>query len=269
VGGCAGFALGAAINAVRPQPAGGNFGVYTETALHKTSGEFGLGVQGNFFIWENTLVAAPQSPFEGSQNISLQSAPGLTWFGAAFTPNQKYNLGAFSLPSGKLRFSMKTSSSASFMVGMKSGNIDGVGQKWLAFQPGSDPYGFVRDGQWHTVEIPMSDMLPEVDLSQVSQFFEILGDAGPVSTIQFDDIYFAGGGALHTNLVAAEVLPGVRLSWPTLSGSNYTVQCAVQLGATTVWTNLAGPAPGDGTTNTLFEPFGTTPQQFYRIRQSP
>ena len=92
----------------RPAPAGGNFGVFTETALHKTAGEFALGVQGDFFIWENTLVAGVQSPYEGSQSMSLQSAPGPTWFGAAFTPNVKYNLSAFNNPNGKLRFAMKT-----------------------------------------------------------------------------------------------------------------------------------------------------------------
>ena len=76
----------------RPTPTGGNFGVFTDTASHKNAAEFALGVQGNFFIWENTLVAGVQSPYEGSQSMSLQSAPGPTWFGAAFTPNVKYNL---------------------------------------------------------------------------------------------------------------------------------------------------------------------------------
>ena len=98
---------------------------------------------------------------------------------------------------------------------MKSGNIDGVGQKWITFQAGSDPYGFVRDGQWHTVEIPMSDMAPEVDLLEVSQLFQVLGVSGPISNIEFDDIYFTGGGSLHTNVVSAEILDGVGISWPT------------------------------------------------------
>ena len=179
---------------VRPAPAGGNFGVYTETALHKNAGQFALGVQGNFFIWENTLVAAAQTPHEGTHSISLQSAAGLNWFGAAFTPNVKYNLMAFSPPGGQLRFAMKTSSATTFMVGMKSGNIDGVGQRWITFQTGHDPYGFVRDGRWHIVEIPMSEMAPEVDLLEVSQLFQVLGVNGAISNIQFDDIYFAGTG---------------------------------------------------------------------------
>ena len=79
------------------------------------------------------------------------------------------------------------------MVGMKSGNMDGVGQKWITFQAGSDPYGFVRDGQWHTVEVPVSDLGPELDFSEVSQLFQILGTSGPIPSIELDDIYFAGG----------------------------------------------------------------------------
>jgi hypothetical protein len=193
----------------------------------------------------------------------------LTWFGAAFTPNVKYNLAAFSAPNGKLRFSMKTSSATTFMIGMKSGNIDGVGQKWITFQAGSDPYGFVRDGQWHTVEVPMSEMAPEVDLLEVSQLFQVLGVSGPISNLQFDDIYFTGGDSLHTNAVAAEILDGVGISWPTLAGTNYTVQWAANLATNAVWNNLAPSIVGDGTTNCLFDPIAGSPLKFYRIRQSP
>jgi hypothetical protein len=177
----------------RVTPQNGNFGVYTETAANKTAGEFALGVQGNFFVWENTMVPATQHPYEGAQCISLASAAG--WTGLAFTPNTKYNLSAFRYPGCKLEFAMKTTSTTTFLLGMKSGNMDGVGQKWITFQAGSDPYGFVRDGQWHVVSIPMSDFSPEVDLTAVSQFFEILSTAAAISNIELDDIHFTNGGA--------------------------------------------------------------------------
>jgi beta-glucanase (GH16 family) len=179
----------------RPTPANGNFGVFTENAAHKNAGEFVLGTDGHFFIWEKTLVDGTQSPYEGSESISLKSATGLTWFGCAFTPNIKYNLTAFRYPESRLHFALKTSSSTTFRVGMKSGNVDGIGQKWITFQNGSDPYGFVRNGAWHVVEIPMSDFTTEVDLFEVSQFFEILGTSGSISNIEFDDICFTGGGS--------------------------------------------------------------------------
>ena len=254
----------------RPAPAGGNFGVYTETALHKNAGQFALGTQGNFFIWENTLVAAPQTPLEGTQSISLQSAAGQTWFGAAFTPNVKHDLSAFSPPNGKLCFALKTSANTTFLVGLKSGNIDGVGQKWITFPAGNDPYGFVRDGQWHTVQIPMSDVVPEVDLREVSQLFQVLGVNGPVSNIQLDDIYFAGINQLQTNVAAAEVLDGVGIRWPTVAGTNYTVQWASALPGHAGWSNVAPPIVGDGTTNCVFDPLnGAASARFYRVGQTP
>jgi hypothetical protein len=179
----------------RVTPQNGNFGVYTETASHENAGSFTLGVQGNFFVWSQTMTPATQHPYEGTQDISLVSAPGLTWSGMAFTPNVKYNLTAFQYAGCNLEFAMKTTSTGPFMVGMQSGDINGMGQKWITFWgPGSDPYGFVRDGQWHVVDIPMAAFGPEVDLSAVSQFFEILSTTAPVSNIELDDIHFTNGG---------------------------------------------------------------------------
>jgi beta-glucanase (GH16 family) len=178
----------------RPTPANGNFGVFTENTAHKNAGAFALGADGNFFVWENTLVPRTKTPYEGTDSMSLQSAPGLTWFGAAFTPNVKHNLTAFRYSESRLHFALKTSSTVIFQIGMKSGNVDGIGQKWITFQNGSDPYGFVRDGIWHVIDIPMTDISGEVDLSQVSQLFELLGTTGPITNIEIDDICFTGGG---------------------------------------------------------------------------
>jgi hypothetical protein len=183
----------------RVTPQNGNFGVYTETASNMNAGSFTLGVQGNFFVWANTMVAATQHPYESTQDISLVSAPGITWSGMAFTPNIKYNLSAFQYTGCNLEFAMKTTSTTPFMVGMQSGDLSGVGQKWITFGgPGSDPYGFVRDGNWHVVDIPMSAFGPEVDLTAVSQFFEILSTTGPISNIELDDIHFTNGGVAST-----------------------------------------------------------------------
>ena len=177
----------------RPTPENGNFGIFTETVANKTAGEFGLGIDGEFYIWEGTLVDRPISPFEGSASISVGSAPGPLWFGAAFTPNIKYDLTAFRYPDSKLRFAMKTTSPVKFQIGMKSGGINDIGQTWIDFENGNDPYGFARDGQWHVLEIPMSDFA-EVDLSDVSQLFELLGTDGPISEIEIDDIALINGG---------------------------------------------------------------------------
>ena len=210
---------------------------------------------------------ATQDPYEGSESLSFQSAPGLDWFGAAFTPNVKYNLAAFDNPNGKLNFAMKTSSSVTFQVGMKSGNMDGVGQKWITFQSGSDPYGFARDGQWHVVEIPVADFVADVDLSQMSQLFQILGAAGPISDIELDDIYYSGGLANETNVVSAVVQDGVGISWPSTDGSIYTVQWKADL-TNPVWNSLSPTVEGDWTTKTVFDPTIDS-SRFYQVLETP
>ena len=126
-----------------------------------------------------------------------------------------------------------------------------------------------RDGQWHTVEIPMSDMKPEVDLSEVSQLFQILGTTSPIPNIELDDIYFTGGASLQTNVVSSVTLNGVGISWPSLPGTNYTLQWTANLATNAGWTGLAPTMVGDGTTKTLFDAIGTNLGRFYRVLQSP
>ncbi|MEE3370011.1 MAG: family 16 glycosylhydrolase [Planctomycetota bacterium] len=180
-------------SAARPTPSQGNFGVYTESADHRDAGAFALGAEGNFYIWEKTLRQERGQPYEGLASKRLRSAPGANWFGAAFTPNVKHDLSAYRSPDAKLHFCLKTRSRTPFLVGMKSGNVDGLGQKWIPFRPGRDPYGFARDGKWHVIQIPMSEIAAEVDLSQVSQFFQILSRDGRIADLEFDDICFLAG----------------------------------------------------------------------------
>ncbi|MBN2563814.1 MAG: family 16 glycosylhydrolase [Phycisphaerae bacterium] len=183
----------------RPTPENGNFGIFTEDPAHRTAGHYQLGPDGEFYIWEHTLQEGAQTPYEGTTSLSLTSAPGLNWFGAAFTPTIKYNLSAFRYSESKLHFAMKTSSTTTFRIGMRSGNVNDIGQKWIEFANGSDPYGFVRDGNWHIVEIPMSDFTDSVDLTEVSMMFELLGVVGPITGIEFDDVCLLNGGeALST-----------------------------------------------------------------------
>ena len=183
----------------RPTPENGSFGIFTEDSAHKTAGEYALGVDGEFYIWENTLLPGVQHPYEGSECMSLYSTPGPVWFGAAFTPTIKYNLTAFRYPESKLHAALKTSSPATFYLGMRSGNVDDIGQKWIKFENGNDPYGMVRDGSWHVLEIPMTDISNAVDLSQVSMLFELLGVDGPITGIEIDDICLLGGGDAITD----------------------------------------------------------------------
>ena len=176
-----------------PTPEFGNFGVYTETPANKNAGEFGFGVNGDLFIWENTLTLSDTEPAEGNTALSFTSN-GLGWYGFGLTARTAHNLSAFDNEEGAFHFSLKTAATADFRIGMKSGSVDGIGQKWIWFRNGQDPYGFVRDGQWHEVTIPIADIASEVDLTNVAQLFQMLG-TGEISDIAIDNIYFSGGQA--------------------------------------------------------------------------
>jgi beta-glucanase (GH16 family) len=267
----------------RPRPSGGNFGVFTETPDHRTAGTFELGVDGEFFVWGDTLNPIAQSPADGVESLSFASAPGLQWFGAAFTSAVKYDLSAFDTPNATLNFSMKTTAATTFYIGMKSGNLigpppvwggnndgpAGVGQVWIKFTPGSDPYGFVRDGNWHAISIPIADFAGDTDLSQVNQLFQILGVDGAISNIELDDIYYAGGRTFETIIVPSVVERGVGLSWYTSQGSNYIVQSATDPAAAETWQDVTSPISGDWTRQTVFDALDPNEFKFYRVVELP
>lgn len=173
----------------RPRPSGGSFGIFTENPEHKSAGEFRAEPHG-FFVWEETLERGSGAALEGSQSLLLKSR-GRGWCGAAFTPDVKHDLSELATAGGKLHFAIRTTTPVPFRVGMKSGNQEGVGQWWLEFRPGADPKGFARDGQWHQIEVPLSEIARDVDLTQVSQLFEYVATAGAPAEIEFDDIWIS------------------------------------------------------------------------------
>jgi CxxC motif-containing protein (DUF1111 family) len=60
---------------------------------------------------------------------------------------------------------------------------------------------------------------------------------------------------------------GIQLSWPTTTNSNYRPQWSSDSGGT--WTYLSGQMPGDGTTNTLFDPVPLGARQYRILRMVP
>ena len=255
----------------RPTPANGNFGVYTETGAHQDAGEFALGVDGDFFVWENTLVPGTQDPYEGSESISLQSAPGPTWFGAAFTPNVKHNLAAFDNPNGKLRFAMKTSASTTFH-GRDEERQHRRGRAEMDYLPGRQRPLRIRAGRRNGMrsKFPWPTWGRKSIFREVSQLFQILGTTGPISDIELDDIYFTGGAALQTNVVSADIQDGVGISWPTSPGTNYTVQWTADLdhpdGCGTPW---PPPSRATGRPRPCLIPSESTRTEYYRVLQLP
>lgn len=181
-------------------PEYGNYGLYTETPDHQSAGNFGFGVTGDLFIWEETLEIQPGNVAEGNGSLHVSST-GKGWFGLGLTAREAVNLTAFDNGNAALHFKMKTTDTTPFSIGIKSGNVDVIGQTWIDFKPGADPYGFARDGQWHELVIPMGNLVADLNLYDVRQVFQLLG-IGEISSLAIDDIYLSGGQA-------GSAIPGV------------------------------------------------------------
>ncbi|WGL18438.1 glycosyl hydrolase [Microbulbifer bruguierae] len=172
-------------------PEYGSYGIYTETSAHMDAGNFGFGVNGDLFVWDETLTLGSGDSREGNTALNLTST-GKGWFGLGLTAREGFNLTAFDNDTAALHFSMKTTDQTEFRIGMKGGNVDGIGQVWLDFKPGADPYGFARDGQWHDIVIPMNELAPDLDLADMRQVLQVLG-FGEVANLSIDDVYISGG----------------------------------------------------------------------------
>jgi hypothetical protein len=177
------------------------------------------------------------------------------------SPNQT-NIAA-SLTQITVAFSQDVSAASLATATINGSNVTG-----LAYVQGDGTPDFtfniegqLQAGQNYTVTIPASAEASDSDGTNT---------LGTPYTFSFTTAANGGtGGTLQTNVVPALVQAGVGLSWPTVAQTNYTVQWTAALGSNTVWTTLSGPTTGDGTTNLLFQPFGTNSTEFFRIQQSP
>ena len=64
--------------------------------------------------------------------------------------------------------------------------------------------------------------------------------------------------------IALTIQSGGLISWPTTIGTTWTLQS----GAGNVWSNRLGPAAGDGTTNTFFDPLWLAQNPQYQVLQT-
>jgi beta-glucanase (GH16 family) len=163
----------------------GNYGIFTDNTVVNDKVAFGAGA--DLFLWNNiTPITAPApAPFEGSNVWAFRALNG-NWFGLGVANDAK-NMSNYA--NGTLKFHMKTSSTATFKVGIATDN----GEGWVMFNGSNGEHGLVRDGQWHQVTIPVTDFALS-DLSITSQLFMLAGDA-PAAPVDFylDNIYYTGG----------------------------------------------------------------------------
>jgi beta-glucanase (GH16 family) len=191
----------------------GTFGVYTENT--PVNNQLTYGLDANLYLWNN-LTPISATPYEGSQVMAYRANAG-AWFGLGVATDYK-NMSSFA--GGHLKFHMKTSSTATFKVGISTA----FGDSWIDFVNGGQQYGLVRDGNWHEVSIPFSAFY-NLDLYSVKQMFMVVADPPAANVdIFIDNIYYSGGAVTNTP-------PTVSMTSPT-AGATFIQGQSITINAT-------------------------------------
>ena len=144
--------------------------------------------------WAGTASVGFLSDGGASEGVSYGVATfqgETTWWGISAVSTPYGDLSTFA--TGTLHAMIKTTTAA-IKIGFNSpGGVDAF------VEVRSGDYGFVNDGVWHKVSIPVADCVAvrtDVDLSNVENIFAISGVAGELDTepVYFDDVYYEMGG---------------------------------------------------------------------------
>jgi exo-beta-1,3-glucanase (GH17 family) len=169
-----------------------------------------------FDAWQNgTTADYPQTagaadPSDPGNGITITPKP-LDWgWGLALNlPNSTEDLSNFNVSSGRLNFSISTTYAGKLEVGFFTGSTtDSTG--YDVYLPiASGEYGYVNDGNWHQVSIPISAITPKgapaygmpasvkLDMTKVQSLFTIAdryavtGNLKSTTPIKIDAIYWS------------------------------------------------------------------------------
>jgi hypothetical protein len=133
---------------------------------------FGFDSPPNAFTGEGVDVALSA---EGTKFLEIQPSPANAsayGWGVLATNNTSADLSQFGA-GGKLNLSIKTAYPGKLMIGFITTGTDGkdVNVSIPISNTNADGYGFVSDGKWHAVSIPISAMTsgqPTVNLGKVT-----------------------------------------------------------------------------------------------------
>lgn len=167
-------------------PASGYYGVFTDNPLI-TQGFIVDNVTTHLYVWNNTVTFNEYYPaYEGENVHSFKSSGAESWYGFGYFSSSPLNFEAYA--NGYLNISIRTKSTQEFYIGMDGDGSNGE----IHFISGSDGYGFKRDGLWHQLHIPVSNLVSAgLNLSSVKHVFKTGGSS--IADLAYDDIYFSEG----------------------------------------------------------------------------
>lgn len=143
-------------------------------------------VETNFYLYDNTVyVESDPERVEGkSADRIVQN--GKPWMGFGVHWSTVRNLDAWKT----LHVSMKSADPA--FVNVKVGMSSGVKTEEKGFQLAASKYGWVNDGQWHHLAIPVADYIAAgLKLNAVSSPFTFAAEGGAAGqSLLLDNLYF-------------------------------------------------------------------------------
>lgn len=165
--------------------------------------------------WGSGTASAAQTsstaPADGTASMAITPAPASWGWGMAMTySNDADNLAAFA--NGYFNFSVKTTYPGLIQVGFLTGDVIDYSAYDELIPIGPGDYGYMNDGAWHNVQIPLSAMLPwgfmssgmtsstysKLDLTMVTNPFviaDIYATTGKTSSsttpIYVDDLFWS------------------------------------------------------------------------------
>ncbi|MFG6466486.1 glycoside hydrolase family 16 protein [Roseateles sp. BYS87W] len=210
----------------------GKFGVFTDNT--PVNNGQALGSSADFYIWNTGSMGGGNIPaYEGSNVLALNYfAPG-QWFGGAIASRQAHDMSGFR--NGSIKLKIKAPANVAFKIGILDTYTN---HSWVTFPANTTAYGLVRNGDWGTATIPVSEIAgPLVALQSMSSLFEFLSVDGAVPgqpfQMAFDDIVWDSG------------VPGVApvaVAAPTLAKAAAVTGSSAQTGASTL--EFSVPARG-------------------------
>ncbi len=183
----------------------GVFGVYTDET--PTNNSLTFGGDAEIYAWGGTVQEGTTAPYEGDNVIAWETTAANSWFGGGVTTLFGKNMSNYS-EEGVLRFKIKIPADVSFRIGITDNYTN---EAYVDFPANQTTYGLVRNGEWGSVEIPLSDLAGLIAFQDIGYMFAIVSDAAnlPTSTFQFaiDDITWYDGNDTQIILTSIQVTP--------------------------------------------------------------
>ena len=123
------------------------------------------------YLW-NMTSCVPASPSEG-----MKSGPRcwrrrmVSRFSSNFRNMKNYS-------DGFLHFDVATTLTDTLKIGVKSSR---GGESWISVSDETSNLGFARDGNWHTVSVPVNGF-SNIDFNTLQQIFMLVADSASAST---------------------------------------------------------------------------------------